>query len=299
MSAHSPQGFAVLPSCIARDPSIEPILKTLLLALSSFAGADQSCYPSNKTLQECTGLSERTVREWVSIGAERGLLVVHRRVLENGAPATNLYALNFSKWGDLTAKQTARGVPADYAGGVGRHAAPGGAPPCPRWGATAPPNNTREQDQENKTRDHSTPLPAVAAPTPASKQPKLLDEPQVNLVDEYNRLCPSLAKVQGKPGSAAAKTAVAAWKREPDLAAWRQRFERVERSDFLTYRNPKPGDRPFKADLLWILSPTNAEKIDSGRYDNRKAPPMMRVGNVMMPVLPSKSAADEEPDVEW
>lgn len=161
-------GFAVLPSVVARDPTIEPILKALLLALSSFAGADQSCYPSNKTLCDCTGLSERAVREWLGVGAQRGLLTVHRRTQDNGAPASNLYSLNFSKWGDSLTRQTVPGVPADSAGWVGRHGAPGGAQPCPRWGATVPPNNTSDQDQENITKEQDTPLPSVAAPTGAT-----------------------------------------------------------------------------------------------------------------------------------
>ena len=170
MTSHSPQGFAVLPATIARDPDIEPILKALLLALSSYAGADQSCYPSNKTLCDCTGLSERAVREWLGTGAQRGLLTVHRRTMDNGAPASNLYSLNFAKWGDSLTRQMVPGVSADSAGGVGRHGAPGGAQPCPRWGATVPPNNTNEQDQENITKEQDAPLPLVAAPVKESKQ---------------------------------------------------------------------------------------------------------------------------------
>ncbi len=282
-------GFAVLPSFIARDPSIEPILKTLLLALSSFAGAEQTCYPSNKTLCDCTGLSERAVREWLSTGAERGLLTVHRRVTETGAPASNLYSLNFAKWGSPD-----EGVSANPAGGVGRHGAPGGAPPCPRWGATVPPNNTIEQDQENKTKDQSTPLPSVATPDlfgqeeRSKRSKKTIAELRADLLmEDFAVLCPSLPK----PPASARAAILAAYKREPDLELWRTRMRRAEASDFLAGRKTE-----WRASAVWIFGPKNVVKLDSGQYDNHKPKPgaTMRVGNQMVSAPQYRNDEDDE-----
>ena len=47
-------------------------------------------------------------------------------------------------------------------------------------------------------------------------------------------------------------------------------FERVERSDFLTGRNGRWSKGGNKASFEWIIRPDNANKILSGRYDNKE-----------------------------
>ena len=161
-------GFAALPNFIARDGAIEPPLKVLLLALSSYAGADQTCFPSNKTLQGATGLSERTIRDWLRVGEERGLLMTHRRVAADGSMTSNLYELNFSKWSNPKARQSLPQGGADSAGGWGDVSPGDGATGRPRWGDASPPNNTSDQNQKNITITNSAPngVPAAAlAPT--------------------------------------------------------------------------------------------------------------------------------------
>lgn len=137
------------------------------------------------------------------------------------------------------------------------------------------PQQEQEQEQEQKT-ILSTPLPTVTAPTGATapskerKEKAVQPDPAADLIALYHEACPSLARSQGKPVTL--KACAVAVRRESDLAAWKERFRRAELSDFLTGRSG--NDRPFKADLLWILNPTNAEKIDAGRYDNRGKPGM-------------------------
>lgn len=48
----------------------------------------------------------------------------------------------------------------------------------------------------------------------------------------------------------------------PDLDAWRDLFERIAESKFLTGKTP----RPFKADLFWATKPENLLRIHEGRY---------------------------------
>lgn len=150
--------------------------------------------------------------------------------------------------------------------------------------------NQQEQEQEQEQNGNSTPLPTVAAPigaTAPSKAPKektTQPDPTANLIALYHEACPSLARSQGKPVTL--KACAAAIRRESDLAAWKERFRRAELSDFLTGRSG--NDRPFKADLLWILNPTNAEKIDAGRYDNRGKPGMATHAETYKPPEPEK-----------
>ncbi len=53
-----------------------------------------------------------------------------------------------------------------------------------------------------------------------------------------------------------------------DLDQWRAYCQRIAASEFLTGRAP-PGsgrDRPFKADIDWVLKPANLAKIVEGNY---------------------------------
>lgn len=119
----------------------------------------------------------------------------------------------------------------------------------------------------------SPPAPAPAAPDlfgneGGGKSPLPLKQGPdwQRLIAEYNSRCPSLARCEGKPTSAAAKSAASALKREPDFASWCSRFDAAEASDFLAGRSGS-----FKADFLWLIVGVNAEKIDAGRYTNRGA----------------------------
>lgn len=166
-----------------------------------------------------------------------------------------------------------------------------GGPVGPRRGAggyPVAPLQEQEQEQE-QNRINSTPLPTVATPTGATAPSKERKEktaqapdPAADLIALYHEACPSLARSQGKPVTL--KACAIAIRRESDLSAWKERFRRAELSDFLTGRSG--NDRPFKADLLWILNPTNAEKIDAGRYDNRGKPGMMTHAGTYKPTEP-------------
>ena len=60
-----------------------------------------------------------------------------------------------------------------------------------------------------------------------------------------------------------------------DLEQWRVYCQRIAASQFLTGKAP-PGpnrDKPFKADLDWVLKPTNLAKIVEGKYDDAGSGP--------------------------
>lgn len=68
----------------------------------------------------------------------------------------------------------------------------------------------------------------------------------------------------------ARKTQIRArWRDElPDLESWRGLFEDVRRSPFLMGKvPPRPGRKPFLADLFWVTKPENLLRISEGRYD--------------------------------
>lgn len=57
-------------------------------------------------------------------------------------------------------------------------------------------------------------------------------------------------------------------KKRQNLGYWKRFFEYVATCDFLV---GKSGNRPFLADLPWILKAENFAKIREGRYENREA----------------------------
>lgn len=61
------------------------------------------------------------------------------------------------------------------------------------------------------------------------------------------------------------------WREDPDrqtLDWWQQYFSFVSRSDFLCGRiePTTPGRKPFKADLEWLVRPSNFVKVLEGKY---------------------------------
>lgn len=59
------------------------------------------------------------------------------------------------------------------------------------------------------------------------------------------------------------------WREHPDLELWRQFFEIVSKSKFLTGRaKPSPDRKPFIADLEWLIRPGNFAKVMEGKYDD-------------------------------
>ncbi len=85
------------------------------------------------------------------------------------------------------------------------------------------------------------------------------------VVDEYNRLCPSLPAV--KTLSDARRKAIAGAKKLLGDTSFAEYFKRCEASDFLTGRaNGWQG-----CGFDWILKKANLLKVTEGNYDNKKS----------------------------
>jgi predicted phage replisome organizer len=94
--------------------------------------------------------------------------------------------------------------------------------------------------------------------------------PYQKIVDLYHSICVSLPHVRAL--STTRKSQIRSrWKENPDFKYWKDFFERVEHSDFLTGRvERRDGRSPFIADLQWITKQENHLKIMEGKYDNRE-----------------------------
>jgi len=89
-------------------------------------------------------------------------------------------------------------------------------------------------------------------------------------INLFQSCCPSLPRIKVVNESRKRKIA-ARFKEFPDWRWWNDYFLKIEASDFLTGRikSRDPDQRSFKADIDWIINPTNLAKIVEGKYDNR------------------------------
>lgn len=94
----------------------------------------------------------------------------------------------------------------------------------------------------------------LTTPQPTQTAPKPQD-----LLDLWNqRADKSMGKSRGSQSTM--DKLKAALKRDPDLDLWSKRIDWLNQSRHHTGNN----DRGWTADLLWMVNPTNADKIDAG-----------------------------------
>lgn len=96
---------------------------------------------------------------------------------------------------------------------------------------------------------------------------KLSATPYQKIVDLYHETLPELPKV-AKLTKTRKGYIQQRWKEDmPELKNWGNFFDYVKQSDFLTGKTNGSGDRPpFRADLEWLIKPSNFVKIAEGKY---------------------------------
>jgi len=107
-----------------------------------------------------------------------------------------------------------------------------------------------------------------------SQHKKSVDHPcpYQKIVSLYHEICTSLPKVKTLTDTRK-RYLRARWKEHPGMDFWRELFEKVEASDFLTGRADYGNRKPFIANFEWIIRPNNFAKILEGIYDNRDSDP--------------------------
>jgi hypothetical protein len=97
--------------------------------------------------------------------------------------------------------------------------------------------------------------------------------PHAEIIEKYHRILPDLPRVQ--IWTKKRKSCLASrWKEDADrqnLAWWEDYFGIVSKSPFLLGKaEGRNGDKPFKADLEWLILPNNLPKVLEGRYLENK-----------------------------
>ena len=86
----------------------------------------------------------------------------------------------------------------------------------------------------------------------------------------YHEILPQLPKVQVWDQSRK-EFLTTRWREDKarqNLDWWRDYFQRVAASDFLTGKIARRNGKIFRADLEWLVRPSNLGKVLNGRYDN-------------------------------
>lgn len=120
-----------------------------------------------------------------------------------------------------------------------------------------PPDYALENSDEPETTDTGNPIPNV---------------PHAEIIEAYNEILATqgltAVKLKLWDKSERAKWLRTRWREDPgrqNLDWWRGFFQYVSRSDFLMGR--VRSDRPWQADLGWLLKRENFVKVLEGKYD--------------------------------
>lgn len=80
-------GFTTIPNAILRFPGISPGAKLLYVLLLSYAWNKGSCFPGQDRVADDLGVSDRSVRNYITELESAGLL----RIKQRGLGQTNIY----------------------------------------------------------------------------------------------------------------------------------------------------------------------------------------------------------------
>ena len=93
-------GYGVIPKAVMQDRNLSATAKLLYAYLSSFAGADNFCFPSKEKIMFDLGLSQGTISKYLKELVQHGLVSVSQKK-EGGRFSHNLYSLNRAPYAKL------------------------------------------------------------------------------------------------------------------------------------------------------------------------------------------------------
>ncbi len=79
--------------------NVTPTQKLILICLPNHAGPDGTCWSSQSTVSECSGLSRKTINRKLSDLEKRGIIRSIHRLDDSGRDLSRTYILNLQKGG--------------------------------------------------------------------------------------------------------------------------------------------------------------------------------------------------------
>ncbi len=140
-------------------------------------------------------------------------------------------------------------------------------------GTTREPQTTATiEKKEEESKKGNKDISAKADTSPKGPGTPSLPEvdncPHQSIIDLYHEILPSLRQVK-EWTEARQKFLRTRWREKPErqsLDYWKAFFEYVSKCPFLMGKS----DKPFQADLEWLVRPSNFVKVIEGRYDEKR-----------------------------
>lgn len=235
--------------------------KLVLLMLSNYCNSHTGqCNPSHQRLAEECCMGTSTLKRHLASLADNGVIeIIHRA--NDGVSLPNQYILKLD--------------------GVGPNRAGGGS----KLDRGVGPNRATNQEYKPVI-EPSLVADATSSLVSDDNEPKKPSPiTSAKLAELYHRFCPSLPRISDLSDQRR-KAMKARWIQagkgidmydiadlDSGLEWWRTFFQVVEASDFLTGRVAPSGSRekPFRANIDWLLKPSNFLKVVEGNYDNEVA----------------------------
>lgn len=256
--------MSMLLSVAAWSVNLPALDKIVLLCLADHANADGRCWPSITRIGSRCGMSRASVMR-----ALRALMSGGYIVVEQGLGRLNRYiiqATTLEPFPDSNQCPTATGISGRQVSVRSSTGVP--QQPDPLLIDTGPvadsnPNLPRTNQEPSK----NPPAVRVRHKSTAKIPPFHLE-----VIASYHDLCPGLPQVKiwtrerRKALDARIAERVANGKGADTTEYWRSFFNAVAASDFLCGRSSD-----FRADLEWLLRPSNFAKVIEGKYDRTKS----------------------------
>ena len=237
-----------------RAPS--PTIKLLMIVLGNFAHAkDPWCFPSQQTISEDSGLSERAIRDNLKAMEVAGLIRRVERRRKDGSKTSDLIHLLFMP-------QPAAGAgssPADDRKGHRQM-----APSSPAAGAGH--EKEEEQGEEQGAQERDLLGGEVLGEAPVQKAIRLYNELATRL--------PNAAKAEEL--TKARQSAIKARMCGAKVDRWQAALNAVEHNRFLAGEVEGQRGR-FRLTLEFITRPANFQKLIEGGYDRDRDPPKAEI----------------------
>lgn len=245
-----------------------PIRKLILVKLCDNASDEGYCFPSIQNISYACEASKRSVIRHISDLEELGLLKKTNRY-KDGSQTSNEYVLCFQSILKLVDKNERQRVahpvtrshpPSDIQSPVLCHTVNPPMTECHTNHHLTVNEPSIEPIVSSKlpTCPHAEILKIYSQTLPGLIQPKIWDTTREQLLKSRWHFLLTNKKTNGDP-YATDKDSAIRW-----LTGF---FEYIAKSDFLM--GNVETDRPFKADLVWILKPANFAKIIEGKYHTR------------------------------
>lgn len=118
-----------------------------------------------------------------------------------------------------------------------------------------------EEKEEEKEKEYNN----ISSKEDSINDKSFIQAPYEEIKNLFNSICVTLPKIKNIKGNRQ-KVVRQRWKENPDINFFKELFERVNNSDFLSGRSGKW----FGCSFDWIMQPSNLQKIIEGNYDNNR-----------------------------